>query len=148
MQKTKHLRIWLWAGLICLTATAPASATREDNRKIPVNQFGCALCHDTSGASFNEMAGNPATLTTFGDQWLALGASRSDRTWADMASQNADADGCSNGYELGDARGLYVPRTDDPTESVDSRDPNNSSDCSLPINEKSWGTLKQLFGDE
>jgi hypothetical protein len=84
--------------------------------------------------------GGSESLTSFGDQWLQLSSDPEGRTWSAMALLNADTDGCSNGYELGDATGSY------PGGQLESRSLNPSApDCTLPLDEKTWGNLKSLF---
>ena len=68
-----------------------------------------------------------------------------DRFWSELALGNVDGDGCSNGYELGDPTGSFLPEGELPPDRSVS-DP-NENDCSLPISEESWSRLKSLFDD-
>lgn len=124
-----------------------AGATEDASRKIPPNSFGCAVCHAGSGADDVTVPVDTASeLTNFGIDWEQLADQESGRLWADLAGQNSDDDGCSNGCELDDPRGEFLP--DQPFVPVNCApgDPRDS-DCALPINEQSWSTLKSLFGD-
>lgn len=137
----------LWAAACVLLLAVPAAATPEAAAKIPPNDFGCTACHAGTGSTFDVVPiGTAAILTPFGDEWLRLAVEENERFWADMAAGNADNDGCSNGCELDDPRGTYLP--DEPFEP-EACAPGNPSedDCALPINERSWSTLKSLFGE-
>lgn len=124
-----------------------AHATEDAAIKMPPHDFGCTLCHAGSGATLESVpASTAATLTSFGDEWLQLAIDEADRLWSTMAGGNADGDGCSNGCELDDPRGIYLPDAEFQPESCAPGDP-RESDCALPINEQSWGTLKSLFDE-
>ncbi len=131
--------IVLFSGLVSVHA---ARATEQDAAKIPPTDLGCTLCHSGPSATVDFIPpGGSESLTSFGRQWLSLGVAPGDRLWSEMAGLNADTDGCSNGYEMGDPDGDYPagatpkPRFLDPSEQ----------DCILPLDEQSWGNLKSLF---
>jgi len=124
-----------------------AEATEEASAKIPPNIYGCTACHAGAGADVDVVpASTAAELSNFGNDWLQLATDESARLWADMAILNSDNDGCSNGCELDDPRGGFLPDQPFTPENCAPGDPRDS-DCALPINEQSWSTLKSLFGD-
>jgi hypothetical protein len=85
-------------------------------------------------------------LTEMGVSWAFQAPSEADRLWSELATGNVDGDGCSNGYEMGDPAGTYLP---DGPERVDQTDLDpNVHDCTLPISEESWSRLKSLFDDK
>ena len=144
---TAILRAGILAGVFALLPPATAHATAQAAAKIPPNDFGCTLCHAGTGATVEEVpAASASILTPFGEAWVRLAIAETDRLWADMAVGNADGDGCSNGCELDDPRGVFLPDEPFDPEVCAPGDP-SVSDCALPINERSWSTLKSLFGD-
>jgi hypothetical protein len=135
----KSLRdLALVLAVVCVSASS-AGATDLDAAKIPPNNYGCTLCHSGPSATVDFIPpGGSESFTSFGEQWLGLDADPDNRSWATMAERNADDDGCSNGYEMGDpdGDGLDVtPRSLNPSVT----------DCVLPLDEQSWGDLKSLF---
>lgn len=141
-----HRILLAGAALACATA-GPARATPNAADKIPPNEWGCTLCHRGAGATVDVVpAATAAVLSNFGGQWRGLSDAEIDRTWRAMASENADADGCSNGCELDDPFGNYVPGNPPPTTRCAEGDP-NLGDCTIPLNDDSWSTLKALFSD-
>jgi hypothetical protein len=125
--------------VVVCASLGSARATDLDAAKIPSNDYGCTLCHAGPSATVDFIPpGGSESFTSFGEQWLGLGATVNERSWATMADLNADDDGCSNGYEMGDPDGDGL--------DVTARSLNPSStDCVLPLDEQSWGNLKSLF---
>lgn len=142
------IRVGLIAALVttAVALASPVGATVTAQDKVPPNSFGCTLCHAGTGVTATEVPpAVAATLQPFGNDWVSLAADESGRSWADMVAQSMDSDGdlCSNGYELGDPDGNYFE--DQQLEDRD-QDPNRD-DCTLPLDEQSWGNLKALFED-
>ena len=133
--------------LLLLSAATDARATVAAFTKIPPNAWGCTLCHRGAGATIDQVPLATANVRTpFGEQWRGLADAEIDRLWSVMASENADRDGCSNGCELNDPYGSYLPGSPPPTTQCAEGDP-NVGDCTIPLNEDSWSTLKSLFSD-
>ena len=134
------------AGIACLVMPVSAFATELAGTKMPPNAYGCTLCHGAEAVTPTEVL--PADIVPFTDlgvQWAFQAEAEADRLWSDLAFGNVDGDGCSNGFELGDAAGTWLPDGPDrPDRSVS--DP-NVHDCTLPISEESWSRLKALFDD-
>jgi hypothetical protein len=130
------------AALVLLAGTA--RATEEANIKIPPNPWGCQLCH--GGPSVTPEVVPPAEIVPFtelGLEWAAQADEEADRLWSILALGNVDGDGCSNGFELGDPGGTYLPENG-PAPDRSTDDP-LVNDCILPISEDSWSRLKSLF---
>lgn len=128
-----------------LVLATPVGATTEANTKIPPNDFGCTLCHGGSGVTTESVpAAVAGELKPFGQDWLQLANAEAARLWAQMAPLNSDDDGCSNGCELDDPTGAWLPERPTELSPCAPGDP-NESDCALPLNEGSWSTLKALF---
>lgn len=124
-----------------------ADATTDAFVKIPPNEWGCTLCHAGSGATPDAVPlDTAAQRTAFGEQWAGLSNQEIDRLWSMMAGKNADRDGCSNGCELNDPFGDFEPGGRPPNTACAEGDP-NLGDCTIPLNEDSWSTLKSLFGE-
>ena len=137
----------LATGAALLTAPAPVSATETAAAKIPPNEWGCTLCHAGTGVTPELVPEVVADeMNDFGSQWRDLAAVEVDRLWSEMALANADGDGCSNGCEMSDPAGEYVAGGPYPVRNCSAGDP-NVVDCSLPLDEESWSTLKSLFGE-
>lgn len=89
--------------------------------QVPNNQWGCALCHIGAGG------GGPRN--GFGVQVensLEGPLASADVDWAAVSQEDADRDGYSNGYELGDPEGTWT--VGDPNPDGDVFDPNNADD--------------------
>ncbi len=138
----------LLAALVLFVALpGHADATTDAFAKIPPNQWGCTLCHSASGATPESVpAATAASQTSFGEQWAGLSDQEIDRFWSAMAAKNADRDGCSNGCELNDPFGDFEPGGSPPNTACAEGNP-NLGDCTIPLNEDSWSTLKSLFGE-
>jgi hypothetical protein len=100
---------WLLAGLLSLglLQRVGARSFRDDPNYLPNGEvFGCQNCHDNP----NPVQGNWGPLNPFG---LAVNSSVGQSTlgfWsANMASMDSDGDGYTNGEELGDSDGNFVP---------------------------------------
>ena len=132
--------------LLAGALVAPVSvwATEAANLKLPPSPYGCQACHGSDQATPTTVPGTAIVpFTALGLDWLAQSPQEENRLWSDLAIGNVDGDGCSNGFELGDPSGAYVPdETESPDRSVS--DP-NQHDCTLPISEESWSRLKSLF---
>lgn len=140
-------RVLVLLGLYLGSLPSDAAARPSANEKIPPNVWGCTLCHNGAGVAVDFVPASTASArTVFGQQWFELAPNEIDRAWGVMAALNADGDGCSNGCELRDPFGAYRPGDDPPTTRCADGDP-NLADCTIPLNEDSWSTLKALFGD-
>jgi hypothetical protein len=103
-------------------------------QELPTSKnFDCRICH---------LSTEPvqADLNSFGDAFLDNG-SRWDAT---LASQSSDADGCTNGFELGDEDG-DGELDDEALQISGARHNPGVDDCQLQIRESAWGDLKKLF---
>ncbi|HEX9640134.1 MAG TPA: hypothetical protein VGB13_02340, partial [Candidatus Krumholzibacteria bacterium] len=98
-----------------------------------------------NGAGVTATAVPPAVsaeLTAFGQDWLTFG-----RDWnPEIADANSDADGCNNGFEMGDPQGTWE-LSDGYLSPGQEMNPAAAGDCQLPVDEHSFGVLKSLFGD-
>jgi hypothetical protein len=95
------------------------------------DRFQCLICHQTALPT-------SANLNPFGTAFQQNGSQ-----WnAQLAAQSADADNCSNGFELGDENGDGT--VDDVSLSLERYNP-GSDDCALQIQDSAWGALKKLF---
>jgi hypothetical protein len=134
------------AACLILAACWPgqADASQSDQLQLPVQlSAGCLACHDGAGVSSTVVPAAVATeLTVFGEDWLNFG-----RDWnPEIAAAYSDADGCSNGFELGDTTGNWEISDGYLTVDVEMN-PAEAGDCTLPVDERSFGVLKSLFGD-
>lgn len=134
------------AGIACLVVPVSALATETANAKMPPNPYGCTLCHGAEAVTPVEvLPADILPLTEMGVSWAFQAPDEASRLWSDLAGGNVDGDGCSNGYEMGDPEGSYLPDGPDRADQTVS-DP-NVHDCTLPISEDSWSRLKSLFDD-
>lgn len=102
------------AALAALILALPdtVEAREERSEQVPNGQkLDCNLCHTMGGGS----ARNP-----FGTQIEMMGLSgvggieTQEVEWAAIYNLDADGDGFTNGYELGDPDGVWVPTDNDP----------------------------------
>lgn len=117
----------------------PATGTDVMMRTLPAyERFQCALCHTTPTPVVGQ-----AELNVFGVDFLANSAVW-DRT---LALKNSDGDRCSNGTEIGDrdGDGEFDDGGNRPRENAN---PGNPSDCTAPIDEATWGIIKEIFSNE
>lgn len=146
MSRLMHSFLPLALGAALCVAAAPTWATETANTKLPPNDWGCQLCHGASEVTVDAVPdASVLPLTDLGVEWFAQAAQESGRLWSDLAAGNVDGDGCTNGFELGDPSGSYLPGGA-PRTGNNVHDP-NIEDCSLPISEESWSRLKALFDD-
>lgn len=127
---------WLLVILIgCVWGAVPGVALGTDvyMQRLPLSsRFGCLNCHTVQSPTIAN-----ATLNPFGDAFKA-----NDMRWdAFLASQSSDGDNCTNGFELGDENGDGKP---DEALTSERKNP-GQEDCTLQLDEKAWGALKQLF---
>ena len=117
----------------------PAVGTDELMKTLPAyERFRCALCHATAAPTPED---HP--LNVFGRDFLANG-----NLWSEtLALMNSDGDRCANGTEIGDrdGDGVHDDGGDNPREISN---PGNSSDCTAPIDEATWGLIKEIFNNE
>jgi hypothetical protein len=134
------------AGIMCLVVPVSAWATGTASAKMPPNPYGCTLCHGAEEVTPTEVpAAEILPLTEMGVAWAFQTSDESTRLWSDLSGGNVDGDGCSNGYEMGDPEGTYLP--DGPERPDQTVSDPNVHDCTLPISEESWSRLKSLFDD-
>ena len=144
MVKRSSVAFAYFTGIALLAVPVSASASEVANTKIPPNSYGCTLCHGAEAVTPTEVPPDSIVpLTQLGLEWVSQAPDEANRLWSDLAVGNVDGDGCSNGYELGDPSGSYLP---DGSQRLDESafDP-NVHDCTLPISEESWSRLKALF---
>ncbi len=106
---------------------------------MPAGGQRCSLCHAGPGVDDGAFVVPAETITAERASWTAvgwdwffvLGQASSGRTWTALAALNSDGDGCNNGFEIREP----------------GKDPNTGGDCTLPLNEESWSTLKSLFSE-
>ena len=125
----------------------PVSLWASDaaNEKLPPNPYGCTVCHGAATVTPTEVpAGAILPITKLGVEWASQGPEE-NRIWSELALANVDGDGCSNGFELGDPSGTWLPDSE-PRPDLSVHDP-NVHDCTLPISDESWSRLKSLFDD-
>jgi hypothetical protein len=134
------------AGGLVLALVAGAAvvglATTSDQSVLPIppesSQFGCLNCHTLVQPTQSDHQLNP-----FGDDYLTAG-----RQWTPaLAQQDSDEDGCTNGFELGDADGDGVLDQDEPGVS-ENGNPGEPGDCGgngALTDPQTWGALKALF---
>ena len=146
MLKRSFVFIAYVAGITWLVVPVSAWATETANTKMPPNGYGCTLCHGAEAVTRTEvLPADILPLTDLGVEWATQASLEESRLWSELATGNVDGDGCSNGYELGDPAGTWLPESPPrPDQSVS--DP-NVHDCTLPISEESWSRLKSLFDD-
>jgi hypothetical protein len=134
------------AGIAGLVVPVSVSATETANAKMPPNPYGCTLCHGGGAVTPTEVPPSAILpLRELGVRWALQDTDEANRLWSDLATGNVDGDGCSNGFELGDPSGSYLP--DGPERPDLSVSDPNTHDCTLPISEESWSRLKSLFDD-
>ena len=134
------------AGIACLVVPVSVWASQAANEKLPPNPYGCTACHGAATVTPTEVP--PDAVLPFRDlgvEWASQAPKEADRLWSDLAYGNVDGDGCSNGFELGDPSGTWLPDGEGRPDLTVS-DP-NQHDCTLPISEESWSRLKSLFDD-
>jgi hypothetical protein len=123
--------------VVCLVMlSGKAQATEFDLSLLPVISPNlCLSCHDVDAPTTGD-----AVLNVFGLDFLANG-----RLWdSNLAQQDSDNDGCSNGVEVGDSDGDGNP---DGNVTEQAGNPGVFDDCGSGslVDEKTWGTLKAMF---
>ena len=111
-------------------------ATTGDMEKLPVSQPNlCSSCHLTGSPTIGDSGLNP-----FGADFLENG-----RVWdSNLALEDSDQDGCTNGVEIGDSDGDGEA---DGNVVVQSGNPGVAGDCGSGslVEEQTWSTLKAMF---
>lgn len=89
--------------LVALSTPKEGMARKEYKETIPNSKvYGCKTCH---GKSFKK-----EELNSFGTDYM-----NSSSTWNDvLAKKDSDADGKTNGWELGDEEGTWKKGDKDP----------------------------------
>ena len=124
-------RAIVWSLWILMGTSVSAWASAEHMQKLPSSdRFGCLICHETA-------APLTANLNAFGTAFQ----SNSSRWDATLAVQSSDADGCTNGFELGDEDGDGKL---DASLTLERYNP-GADDCELQITKRAWSELKKLF---
>lgn len=146
MLYSKHLQT-IGAFVLVLSLVIATSATAQGEydwnshtdgtaiEQIPTSGRQCSSCH--AGPGVDDAAFVVPVVSVDREVWTAMGwdflfLDSVERDWRTLGAMNSDGDGCSNRYEVEDAE----------------RDPNDGADCTLPIDEESWSTLKSLFSDD
>ena len=108
---------------VLLLCSPSAWANQSELEQTPHGaRFGCPLCH--AGGQFG-----PGDRTLFGAQVTAVAAG-GNYAWSDIYALDADADGASNGLELGDPDGLW--RAGAPAPDGVPTDPNDPTSFPEP----------------
>jgi hypothetical protein len=63
-----------------------------------------------------------------------------------LAAKNSDLDRCTNGFELGDENGDGL--VDQASTTMEHSNPGDPNDCSIALDEGTWGIIKHLFSGE
>ena len=126
------LRATVCSLLVLLGAHASAWATTDLMQELPLSsRFACLICHDTAAPVLADLNVFGIAFQQNGSQWNA-----------ELAAKSSDADGCSNGFELGDEDGDGT--LDDANLETERHNP-GADDCELQLSKKAWGELKRLF---
>jgi hypothetical protein len=124
---------------VVLLMPQPADGTEELMKTLPAyERYRCGLCH-TSATPTQEAN----KLNVFGTDFLG-NSSVWDRT---IALLNSDGDRCSNGAEIGDRDG-DGDFDDGGPKPRENSNPGNPADCTAPIDEATWGIIKEIFSNE
>ena len=125
-----QLRTILSSLAVLIGTCGSAWATPLLMQELPSSQvFECRICHDSAAPVSDDLNGFGEAFRDNGERWDAT-----------LAAQSSDADGCTNGFELGDEDG------DGELDEVAAERYNpGSDDCKLQISETAWGALKKLF---
>jgi len=116
-----------------LAMVGDAAGTEEMMGTLPSSsRFSCMICHTSATPS------DDSEVNAFGDDF-AVNGFRWDPI---LAMKNSDGDGCRNGFELGDRDGDGKLDTGILRELGN---PGNPEDCTVAIDEATWGKLKKLF---
>lgn len=100
---------------------------------IPSSKFNCQTCH------VNSFGGYPLTL--FG-QDVNSNLDGNNINWAALSQLDSDGDGATNGAELGDPDGTWMPGDDQSDPSIVT-DPNDPADFPTSVDAKKiFGKLK------
>ena len=114
-------------------ASAPAWATSVLMEELPTtSRFRCLNCHAIQDPEISQ-----AELNPFG-QAFANNGFKWDET---LARERSDGDNCANGFELGDVDG------DGELDAGIEQERSNPGEagCTLQLDERTWGRLKELF---
>lgn len=126
--------------LVALMAAGPLPAGASDAlmTSLPAySKYRCANCHTSSTPTAQN-----ATLNVFGTDFKNNGL-----VWNPaLALLNSDGDRCLNGFEIGDYDGDGV--FDGAGNVVEHSNPGDASDCTIAVDEATWGVIKDLFGEE
>jgi len=124
--------------IVLLTVPQNAIGTSEYMVHLPTfERFQCAICHKGPAPTpeSNE-------LNQFGKDFKSNGY-----IWNQtLAEMNSDGDRCTNGFELGDLDGDGQP--DKPTTTLEQGNPGDPNDCSITLDQGTWGIIKHLFGEQ
>lgn len=121
--------------LVLLLFPRDAGGTNQYMVLLPTYmKYRCANCH---------VSGNPSLesheLNLFGKDFKDNGF-----IWNQaLAQKNSDSDRCTNGFELGDENGDGL--VDYSSTIEENSNPGDPSDCSIALDEKTWGLIKNLF---
>ncbi len=94
MNVSRQQKFILWTGLLAVVVlSSPAVATEQEMAKLPsAVRFSCALCHVITDDGIR------TELNSFGFDFRDFGS-----VWSlELADEDSDGDGCTNGTELGD----------------------------------------------
>lgn len=146
MQKRRSHRVFLavvalgfvLAPAFLLLLPQQASGTAELMKTLPAyKKYQCQLCHSTATPTVEI---HP--LNVFGRDFLA-----NNNVWNEtLALKNSDGDRCSNGSEIGDRDGDGV--FDDGEKPEENSNPGDPADCTAPVDEATWGIIKEIFSQE
>jgi hypothetical protein len=123
--------------IVVFFAPRDAAGTNEQMMTLPAyGKYRCALCHTAPTPNLDP------TLNAFGNDFKDNGG------WGPtLAVMNSDGDRCTNGFEIGDrdGDGFY----DNPAaEQVENGNPGDPNDCTVSVDQSTWGIIKDLFRNE
>jgi hypothetical protein len=132
--------VFLAAPAVVFFAAEEAAGTDSQMLLLPAySKYRCAVCHTTATPT-----PQAADLNAFGTDFKANGS-----LWdATLAGMNSDGDRCSNGFELGDRNGDGIYDDQGANNVVENGNPGNPNDCTVPVDAKTWGIIKDIFRNE
>lgn len=147
---------WKKTGVLLATALllgglviGEAEARGQRLAQVPNSALsGCNTCHTTGGGSPR----NPFGLEVQNNFLTEAGASGAVMWGPELAALDSDGDGVSNGVELGDPDGTWVPGDADPEGEIFAPgDPDSTPPIPEPVATavaaSSWAQIKSLVNE-
>ncbi len=121
--------------LVLLLFPQKAGGTNQYMVLLPTYmKYKCANCHVLANPSLESHE-----LNLFGKDFKENGF-----IWnKTLAEKNSDLDRCTNGFELGDENGDGL--VDHSSTTQENSNPGDPSDCSIAMDEETWGLIKNIF---